>query len=238
MCTHSSRSCAHAASSRRIRYFGLGTQRVEDELRARYPGARVVRWDYDTTRGRGAHEALLDRFIRGEADVMVGTQMVAKGLDLPRVTLVGVISADTLLNLPDLRASERTFQLLTQVAGRAGRSVLGGQVIIQTYAPEHPAVVAASDHDYELFYRQEIAFRREHWYPPVSRIIRLLCTDSDIAARCRRQQKRCMPFWSNASRGSACPTSTSSAPRPPSMSGCVANGAGRSLCVAPSPRSC
>jgi primosomal protein N' (replication factor Y) len=110
---------------------------------------------------------------------MVGTQMVAKGLDLPRVTLVGVISADTLLNLPDLRASERTFQLLTQVAGRAGRSMLGGQVFIQTYAPEHPAIVAASHHDYDTFYRQEIAFRREHWYPPLSRLIRLLYTDAD-----------------------------------------------------------
>lgn len=165
--------------SRRIRYFGLGTQRVEQELSARYPRARVVRWDYDATRQRGAHEQLLDRFVRGEADVMVGTQMVAKGLDLPRVTLVGVISADTLLNLPDLRASERTFQLLTQVAGRAGRSMLGGQVIIQTYAPEHPAIVAASAHDYEQFYSHEIAFRREHWYPPLSRMIRLLYTDAD-----------------------------------------------------------
>jgi primosomal protein N' (replication factor Y) len=171
--------------SRRIRYFGLGTQRVEDELRARYPDARVVRWDYDATRGRDAHEQILDRFVRGEADVMVGTQMVAKGLDLPRVTLVGVISADTLLNLPDLRASERTFQLLTQVAGRAGRSMLGGQVFIQTYAPEHPAIVAAGHHDYESFYRQEIAFRRAHWYPPLSRLIRLLYTDAD-AGRARQ----------------------------------------------------
>ncbi len=165
--------------SRRIRYFGLGTQRVEQELKARYPRARVVRWDYDATRRRGAHEDFLDRFVRGEADVMIGTQMVAKGLDLPRVTLVGVISADTLLNLPDLRASERTFQLLTQVAGRAGRSVLGGQVIIQTYAPQHPAIVAASAHDYPQFYENEIAFRREHWYPPLSRMIRLLYTDAD-----------------------------------------------------------
>ncbi|MGI6368340.1 MAG: replication restart helicase PriA [Anaerolineae bacterium] len=167
--------------SARIRYFGLGTQRVEDELRARYPGARVVRWDQDTARVRGSQDAFLDSFLRGEADVLVGTQMVAKGLDLPRVTLVGVVSADTLLNLPDLRASERTFQLLAQVAGRAGRSPLGGQVIIQTYAPEHPAVVAASAHDYERFYRQEIAFRRTHWYPPLSRLIRLLYTGSNAS---------------------------------------------------------
>jgi len=164
---------------RRIRYFGLGTQRVEEELHYRFSTARVVRWDYDSTRTRGAHERILDRFIQGEADVLVGTQMVAKGLDLPRVTLVGVITADTLLNLPDLRASERTFQLLTQVAGRAGRSLLGGRVIIQTYAPEHPAIVAASHHDYDQFYAQEMAFRREHWYPPLSRIVRLLYTDAN-----------------------------------------------------------
>jgi primosomal protein N' (replication factor Y) len=109
-------------------------------VREAYPAARVVRWDLDTTAGKTAHEDLLDRFIRGEADIMVGTQMIAKGLDLPRVTLVGVITADTAINLPDFRAGERTFQLLTQVAGRAGRSVLGGKVVIQTYAPEHTAI--------------------------------------------------------------------------------------------------
>ncbi len=161
--------------SRNIRFAGLGTQRVEALVRELRPGAQVVRWDYDATRQRGAHDRILDRFIRGEADVMVGTQMIAKGLDLPRVTLVGVVSADTLLNLPDLRAGERTFQLLTQVAGRAGRSILGGRVIIQTYTPEHPSIVAASAHDYGAFYASEIAFRREHWYPPLSRLIRLVC---------------------------------------------------------------
>ena len=117
---------------------------------------------------------LLEQFINHQADVLVGTQMVAKGLDLPLVTLVGVISADTALHLPDFRASERTFQLLTQVAGRAGRSILGGRVIIQTYNPHHYAIQAASHHDYEGFYQQEIAFRREQGYPPFARLARLV----------------------------------------------------------------
>jgi len=160
--------------SGRIRYFGIGTQRVEELTREAFPQARIVRWDLDTTGGKMAHEQLLDQFIRGEADIMVGTQMIAKGLDLPRVTLVGVITADTMLNLPDFRSSERTFQLLTQVAGRAGRSVLGGKVIIQTYTPQHPAIQAARQHDYEGFYRREIAFRRERWYPPISQLAHLL----------------------------------------------------------------
>ena len=164
--------------SGRIKFFGIGTQRVERIVQEQYPQARVVRWDLDTTGGRQGHERLLDRFIRGEADIMVGTQMIAKGLDLPRVTLVGVITADTMINLPELSAGERTFQLLTQVAGRAGRSVLGGRVIIQTYTPHHPAVQAARTHDYDGFYRQEIAFRRKHWYPPLSQLIRLLYVGS------------------------------------------------------------
>jgi primosomal protein N' (replication factor Y) (superfamily II helicase) len=147
---------------------------VEELVKEAYPQAEVVRWDLDTTGGKDAHEELLDRFIRGEADIMVGTQMIAKGLDLPRVTLVGVVAADTMIHLPDMTASERTFQLLTQVAGRAGRSILGGRVIIQTYAPGHPAIQAARRHDYDGFYAQEMAFRREHWYPPLSRMVRLI----------------------------------------------------------------
>ncbi len=165
--------------SRRIKHFGSGTERVEQEVHARFPHARVVRWDLDTTGGKMSHERLLDAFVSGEADVMIGTQMVAKGLDLPKVTLVGVISADTALHLPDFRSSERTFQLLTQVAGRAGRSVLGGRVIIQTYTPEHPAIQAASEHDYEAFYEREIAFRREQWYPPLSRLVKLVYVHSN-----------------------------------------------------------
>jgi primosomal protein N' (replication factor Y) len=175
--------------SRRIRYFGTGTQRVEEMVQGDYPQARIVRWDLDTTGGKHAHAELLDRFIQGEADIMVGTQMIAKGLDLPRVTLVGVITADTMLNLPDLRASERTFQLLTQVAGRAGRSILGGRVIVQTYTPQHPAIVAASQHDFQGFYEGEIAFRREHWYPPLSRLIRLIYANPS-AARVEQEARR------------------------------------------------
>ena len=154
-----------------------------------FPQARVVRWDVDTTGGKHSHEQILDQFIHGQADIMVGTQMVAKGLDLPRVTLVGVIAADTMLNLPDLRASERTFQLLTQVAGRAGRSVLGGQVIIQTYKPKHPALLAAAQHDYQSFYEGEMAFRREHFYPPLSQMIRLILVASS-ASRARQQAEQ------------------------------------------------
>ncbi len=170
----------------RIRQFGVGTERVEELVRQIYPAARTVRWDADTVVGGVTHEQLLDRFVHGEADILIGTQMIAKGLDLPRVTLVGVITADTMLNLPDLRAGERTFQLLTQVAGRAGRSALGGKVIVQTYAPEHPAIQAASRHDYDAFYRSEMAFRREHWYPPLSRLVRLVLTQG--SARLVREQ--------------------------------------------------
>jgi len=163
-----------ACHSRRIKFFGIGTQRVEQLVQQTYPQARIVRWDLDTTGGKLSHEQLLDRFVRGEADIMIGTQMIAKGLDLPRVTLVGVITADTILNLPDFRSGERTFQLLTQVGGRAGRSILGGKVVIQTYTPQHYAIRAAAQHDYDAFYEQEIAFRREQWYPPLSRLLRLI----------------------------------------------------------------
>ncbi|NLG50157.1 MAG: primosomal protein N' [Chloroflexi bacterium] len=163
-----------SCGSGRIKYFGIGTQRVEEVTRECFPQARVVRWDLDTTGAKLSHEQILDQFIQGEADIMVGTQMIAKGLDLPKVTLVGVITADTMINLPDFRAGERAFQLLTQVAGRAGRSILGGRVIIQSYTPEHPAIQSASLHDYDGFYAREIAFRREHWYPPISRLVQLL----------------------------------------------------------------
>ncbi|MGC8779627.1 MAG: replication restart helicase PriA [Anaerolineae bacterium] len=160
--------------SKRIRFFGAGTENVEDAVRLEFPEARTLRWDRDVTGPKGSHDAILARFIAHEADVLIGTQMIAKGLDLPLVTLVGVIAADVGLFLPDFRAGERTFQLLTQVAGRAGRSALGGEVIVQTYHPDHYAVVAASRHDYEGFYRQEMNFRREHGYPPVRRLARLV----------------------------------------------------------------
>jgi primosomal protein N' (replication factor Y) len=167
-----------ACGGGRIRYFGLGTERVEETVRQVYPGARLLRWDADTASGAD-HERYLQAFVEQRADVLVGTQMIAKGLDLPRVTLVGVVSADTALHLPDYRAAERTFQLLTQVAGRAGRSRRGGRVIVQSYSPGHYAIQAAAGHDYETFYRQELAMRRRLGYPPFSRLVALRYSHTD-----------------------------------------------------------
>jgi primosomal protein N' (replication factor Y) len=166
-------TCPKCHSSR-IRYFGLGTQRVEETVQKMFPQAHTIRWDWDTTRQKGSHDVFLHHFMEGRANVMVGTQMVAKGLDLPLVTLVGVISADTALYLPDFRAAERSFQLLMQVAGRAGRSPLGGRVVVQTYNPDQVAIEAAANHDYQGFYHTELAFRREQNYPPFKRLALLL----------------------------------------------------------------
>ena len=160
--------------SKRIKFFGSGTERIEEAVQEISPRARILRWDADTTGRKGSHEEILARFAAHEADVLVGTQMIAKGLDLPLVTFVGVVSADVGLYLPDFRASERTFQLLTQVAGRAGRSARGGRVIFQSYKPEHYAVQAAAEHDYAAFYRREMSFRREQGYPPAGRLARLV----------------------------------------------------------------
>lgn len=165
--------CPHCASAR-IKFFGVGTQSIERDLEELYPSARTIRWDWDTTRSKGSHEVILAHFASHRADILIGTQMIAKGLDLPLVTLVGIISADTGLNLPDYRASERTFQILTQVAGRAGRGLLGGHVILQTYQPDHYAIQAASQHDYQSFYMQELQHRLQLGYPPFRRIARLL----------------------------------------------------------------
>lgn len=160
--------------SKRIKFFGAGTERIAEAVQEIAPHARVLRWDADTTMQKGSHEVILQRFANQEANVLIGTQMIAKGLDLPLVTLVGVIAADVGLFLPDFRSGERTFQLLTQVAGRAGRSERGGRVVIQTYRPEHHAIQAAALHDYAAFYGRELAFRREHLYPPVRRLARLI----------------------------------------------------------------
>lgn len=157
--------------SEHIRYFGTGTQRVEAELAKLFPGIRVIRMDVDTTSEKGAHERLLQAFREKKGDVLLGTQMVAKGLDFPDVTLVGVIAADTALNFPDFRAAEKTFQLLTQVAGRAGRHQLPGEVFIQSYMPEHYSIVHASGHDYLSFVREELGHRKALHYPPYSRLI-------------------------------------------------------------------
>ncbi|NDJ76764.1 MAG: primosomal protein N' [Chloroflexi bacterium] len=175
--------------SQRIRHFGQGTELIEGAVQQEFPTARTIRWDRDTATGRDAHAVILRTFGAGDADVLVGTQMIAKGLDLPHVTLVGIISADTALGLPDYRAGERTFQLLTQVAGRAGRGVLGGRVILQSYLPEHYAIQAAAQHDYETFFRQELAYRRDQRYPPFRRLARILFQDQ-VASKAETEAHR------------------------------------------------
>jgi primosomal protein N' (replication factor Y) len=153
-------------------YFGSGTQRVEEEVASVFPDVRIMRWDQDSVRGQGGYASMLDRVERGDVDIIVGTQMVAKGLDLPKVSVVGVIQADTTLHLPDFRSSERTFQLVTQVAGRAGRRAPGSRVIVQSYTPNHYAILTAARHDFRAFYDEEIDFRRHYLYPPFTRLIR------------------------------------------------------------------
>lgn len=159
-----------ACGSAHIRHFGTGTQRVEEELIRHFPGIRVIRMDQDTTSGKGSHEKWLNQFRERKADVLLGTQMVAKGLDFPAVTLVGVLAADSILHLPDFRAVEKTFQLVTQVAGRAGRHALPGEVIVQTYNPDHYAMQAAAAHDFEGFAGRELQLRKERGYPPFARL--------------------------------------------------------------------
>lgn len=156
-----------------IRAYGLGSEKVENEVQVLFPKARTLRWDWETTREKDAHEIILTHFASGRADVLVGTQMLAKGLDLPRVTLVGIVLADVGLHLPDPFAAERVFQVLTQVAGRAGRSSRGGQVILQTFAPDHYAVQAAAKHDVNGFYGEELSQRKRLGYPPFVRLARL-----------------------------------------------------------------
>jgi primosomal protein N' (replication factor Y) len=166
--------CPNCQSSK-LRFLGTGTQKVEEELKELLPSARVLRMDVDTTRRKHSYQRILNAFGRGEADILLGTQMIAKGLDFPNVTLVGVIDADTALWLPDYHASEKTFQLLTQVAGRAGRAAKPGQVIIQTYNPDHYAIRLAAKQDYEAFYRREMFFRHEGNYPPYYYTVLISC---------------------------------------------------------------
>ncbi len=182
------RRCPRCGSAR-VKAFGLGTEGLMERVAARWPQARLLRWDRDVARTHRDHSALLNRFATGGADILVGTQMVARGLDLPGVTVVGVISADVGLHLPDIRAAERTFQLLAQVAGRAGRSLRGGQVILQTYHPDHPAIRFAAAHDYEGFVRHEMAFRREALYPPFIRLAKLVFQHSN-AGRAQAEAER------------------------------------------------
>jgi len=176
-------------SSRQIKFLGIGTQKLEQEASFTLPQARMLRWDSDMTKRKKSHEEILSKFRAHQADILIGTQMVAKGLDLPRVTLVGVVSADTSLNLPDFRAGERTFQLLSQVAGRAGRGPLGGQVIIQTFSPEHYAIQTAAKHDYASFYDKEIDYRRQLHNPPFTQLALLTYTHTNDAL-CQREAER------------------------------------------------
>jgi primosomal protein N' (replication factor Y) len=162
-----------------IRFRGAGTQRVEGEIASLFPQARILRMDRDTTRRRGAHLRILERFRKGQADILLGTQMIAKGLDFPRVTLVGVLMADVGLNMPDFRSSERTFQTITQVAGRAGRSALGGEVLVQTHAPGENAIRMAQDHDYAAFASRELAERQPLGYPPFGKLQLWLLQSTD-----------------------------------------------------------
>ena len=166
--------------SEHIRYFGTGTQKVEEEIFKLFPEARVLRMDVDTTKHKGAHEEILNAFGEGQADILLGTQMIAKGLDFPNITLVGVLSADTSLHLPDYRAAERTFQLLTQVSGRAGRHDKPGEVVIQTYTPEHYAIELSKMQDYEPFYEREMFLRRRSGYPPYYYVALVQVSHEDV----------------------------------------------------------
>lgn len=182
------KKCAVCGSAQ-IRQYGLGSEKVESETQAMFPQARTLRWDWETTRQKDAHEIILTHFANHQADVLIGTQMLAKGLDLPLVTLVGIVLADVGLNLPDPFASERTFQLLTQVAGRAGRSARGGQAILQTFAPDHYVIQSAARHDVDGFQKLEAEYRRQLGYPPFGRAARLEFRHRD-AARAESEAKR------------------------------------------------
>lgn len=165
--------------SKYLKHFGIGTQRVEEIVKNTFPEARVLRMDVDTTSRKGSHERILTKFKNRKADILIGTQMISKGLDFPHVTLVGIIAADTALNLPDFKSSERTFQLLAQVGGRTGRGDLDGRVVLQTYEPDHYSIEMAKDHDYLGFYEKEIKLRKAFGYPPFTNIINLVFSSKD-----------------------------------------------------------
>ncbi|MCM3547091.1 primosome assembly protein PriA [Niallia circulans] len=182
------KTCAECGSDH-IRFFGSGTQKVEEELARLLPEAKVIRMDVDTTRKKGAHKQLLEAFGKGDADILLGTQMIAKGLDFPRITLVGVLTADTMLHIPDFRSAERTFQLLEQVAGRAGRDQLKGEVIIQSYTPDHYSIQLVKSHDYEQFFAKEMQLRKQGSYPPYYYMALLTISDTELASTISAAQK-------------------------------------------------
>lgn len=175
--------------SKYIKYFGAGTQKLEEELKREFDGISVIRMDVDTTGRKNSHEKLLQRFDQEKVDVLIGTQMVAKGLDFPNVTLVGVVAADASLYIDDYRSAERTFNLITQVAGRAGRGAVEGRAVVQTYTPENSAVRFAASHDYEGFYREEIEMRRAMWYPPFSELISIVASGLNETMVVRRMKE-------------------------------------------------
>ncbi len=175
------KSCPQCGG-KQIREFGLGSEKVEAEVNTLFPKARTLRWDWDTTRQKDAHEMILTHFANHKADVLVGTQMLAKGLDLPMVTLVGIVLADVGLHLPDPFASERVFQVLTQVAGRAGRGERGGKVVLQTFDPANQVIQSAAGHDVDGFYQYELENRKRLGYPPFTRLVRLEFRDADQAS--------------------------------------------------------
>ena len=168
-----------SCGSKYISGFKAGTQKIEEMVSKRFPQARVLRMDFDTTRTKDSYEQILQAFANQEADILIGTQMIVKGHDFPNVTLVGVLAADMSLHISDFHAAERTFQLLTQAAGRAGRGDEPGDVIIQTYNPEHYAVLTAKAQDYESFYAQEIMYRKLGFYPPVWNLLLIMCTSEN-----------------------------------------------------------
>jgi primosomal protein N' (replication factor Y) len=183
--------------SKYIRYFGLGTQKVEEEVQKLLPGVPVLRMDIDTTGGKDAHYKMLSSFRAGDYRILIGTQMIAKGLDFPNVTLVGVVAADMTLNLPDYRSPERTFQLLTQVAGRAGRALDLGEVVVQTYKPENPVIQAAAAQDYRAFYQMEFQRRRTGLYPPFTVLCRLLVESEqgkEAQNVCQQLHEKCKAY--------------------------------------------
>jgi primosomal protein N' (replication factor Y) len=173
--------CPNCGSSY-IRFFGDGTQKLEEEMEQRFPGVPVLRMDADTTRKKDGHYLILEKFRRGEARVLLGTQMIAKGLDFPEVSLVGVIAADAQLYMPDYRSAERAYQLMAQVSGRAGRANRPGRVVIQTYSTDHFAVLAAAKHDYEAFYRKELSIREASQFPPYTKLMRAVFANEDEKA--------------------------------------------------------
>jgi len=165
-----------------LQRIGFGTQKVEEEARDLFPSARIERMDQDTVTRKTSHQQILSRLGQGKIDLLIGTQMIAKGLDFPRVTLVGVVAADTILNLPDFRSAERTFQLITQVSGRAGRGEVPGEVIVQTFTPSHYSLQCAGRMDYQSFYNREINYRKQLGYPPFGKMINIIIRGAEINA--------------------------------------------------------